>query len=264
MAAGFPVFRARDLLSSSESNFRNHSCQMTDTLPVTLANLHQDAKTAGDLVETFRAYVKLLNAAYKALERAREETRLAERHVNVLRVDYDFFTRHKARVEVAFRALRETYRNPSKALRIIDELCGSYPPQYVYEVCQLGSYRLGVPHGWNMLGVRSAPRIDADQNYVEAVIPALAQVLPDHAAYLGLRVNDIESEFDDAVSSSSRKRAAQAAIEAALPGWGEELSACSIALKPSEIDRLSNSEREVRRRLMPKPVVKVQDEETEA
>ena len=234
---------------------------MSDNLPVTLTNLHQDAKTASDRIETFRAYVKLLNAAYKALEKATEEARLAERHVNALRVDYDFFMRHKARVEVAFKALRDTYRNPAKALRAIDDLSANYPAQYVYEVCQLGSYRLGVPHGWNMLGVRSAARIEADQNYVDEAIPAVAQMLPDHAAYLELRSNDIEQEFEDALASSIRKRATKAAIAEALPKWNEELSACSLALKTSEIGRLTNGEREVRRRLMPKSTTEEQDQD---
>ncbi len=224
---------------------------MTDTLPADLASLHQNAKTASDRIDTFRAYVKLLNAAYKALEKSREEVRLAERRVNALRVDHAFFTRHRARVEVAFRALRETYRNPAKALKVIDDLCGAYPAQYVFDVCQLGSYRLGTPLGWNLLGVRSASRIDADQNYVEAAIPALAQMLPDHAAYLALRASDIEAEFENAAADSNEKRAVQAAIEAALPRWREELLACSSSLKPSEVARLSASECEVRERLAP-------------
>ena len=228
---------------------------MSTSLPVTLANLHEDAKTAADRVETFRAYVKLLNTAYRALEKAREEARLADRHLNALRVDHTFFQRHKARVEVAFKALRETYRNPAKALRMIDELTGCYPPQYVFEVCQLGSYRLGTPLGWNVLGVRSTERIEADQNYLDAVIPAIAQILPDHAGYLDLRAKDIEQEFEDALASANRKRAVQAAIEAAVPGWSEELAAFSLALTPGEVDRLSNGEREVRRRLLPKPKV---------
>lgn len=234
---------------------------MSDKLPVTLANLHQDAKTAGARIETFRAYVKLLNVAYKALEKARDEARLAERHVNSLRIDHTFFARHKARVETAFRALRETYRNPAKALRLVDDLCANYPAQYVYEVCQLGSYRFGTPHGWNLVGVRSASRIDADQNYVDEVIPALAQMLPDHAAYLQLRTKDIEAEFDDAVADLNHKRAAQAAIETAVPQWNEELQACSLSLTQAEIDRLSSSEREVRRRLMPRQAV--EEPETE-
>lgn len=226
---------------------------MSEHLPVTLANLHDDAKKAGDRIETFRAYVKLLNAAYRALEKSRDETRLAERHVNALRIDHTFFQRHKARVETVFRALRDTYRNPAKALRTIDELAGGYPAQYVYEVCQLGSYRLGVAHGWNLLGVRSIARIEADQNYLAVAIPALAQMLPDHAAYLELRGKDVEREFEDAVADSNRKRSVQAAIEAAVPGWSEELSACAVSLTASQVDRLTNGEREVRRRLLPKP-----------
>lgn len=226
---------------------------MTDTLPVTLADLHEGAKNAGDRIATFRAYVKLLNTAYNALEIAREAARLAERHVNSLRIDHIFFQRHKARVEVAFKALRDTYRSPAKALRTIDELCSSYPAQYVYEVCQLGSYRLGTPHGWNVLGVRSATRVEADQNYADMAIPALGQMLPDHAAYLEMRAKDVEAEFEETVADSSRKRAVQAAIETVLPTWSDELAACALSLTPPEIARLSNGEREVLRRLVPQP-----------
>ena len=134
---------------------------MSDHLPVTLSNIHEDAKKAGDRLTTFRSYVKLLNNAYKALEKAREETRLAERHLNGLKVDHAFFLRQKARVEVVFRALRDTYRNPAKALRTVDELAANYPAQYVFEVCQLGTYRLGTPLGWSFFGMHSATRTEA-------------------------------------------------------------------------------------------------------
>ena len=226
---------------------------MTDNLPVPLADLHQDAKMASGRLETFRAYVKLLNIAYKVLERAREDSRQADRHLNGMRVDHAFFQRHKVRVEQVFRALRDTYRNPAKALRMIDDLSANYPVQYVFEVCHLGSYRFGTPHGWNVLGVRSTDRVDADHNYVEAVIPALSQVLPDHAAYLELRAKDIEKLFEEALADANGKRAVQAAIEAALPKWGEELAACSRSLTATEVGRLSDGEREVRQRLTPQP-----------
>lgn len=233
---------------------------MSEHLPVTLANLHGDAKRSDDRVETFRAYVRLLNQAYKALEKARDEARLADRHLAELRTDHTFFLRHKARVEVAFKALIDTYRNPTRAMRVVDELAGSYPAQYVYEVCQLGSYRLGTPLGWNVLGVRSASRIEADQNYLDVVIPALAQMLPEQSGYLELRNKDIEAMFEDALADANRKRAVQAAIEAAVPGWSEELAACALSLTPGQVDRLSNGEREVRRRLMPQPKAEAKTE----
>ena len=137
---------------------------MSDNLPVTLAELHRDATTASDRVETFRAYVKLLNHAYKALEKARGEAETADRRLAELRVDHTFFLRHRARVEMTFRTLIDTYRNPTKAMRTLEDLVASYPVQYVFEVCQLGSYRLGAPLGWNVMGVRSASRLDADRN----------------------------------------------------------------------------------------------------
>ncbi len=228
---------------------------MSEALPASLADLHDDAKRAGDRTATFRAYVKLLNASYKALEKAREEARLADRHLNGLRVDHTFFQRHKARVETAFRLLRETYRSPTKALRTIDELAANYPVQYVHDVCQLGSYRLGAPLGWNVLGIRSADRVEADQNYIDAVIPALVEILPEHAAYLDLRSKDVEQQFDDALTDANRKRAVQAAIEMVVPTWNDELAACSLSLTDAEVAGLSEGEREVRRRLMPVPKV---------
>jgi hypothetical protein len=228
---------------------------MSEALPAALSELHEAAKAAGDRTTTFRAYVKLLNAAYKALEKAREEARLADRHLNGLRVDHSFFQRHKGRVEAAFRLLRETYRNPAKALRTIDELAANYPVQYVYDVCQLGSYRLGAPLGWNVLGIRSAERIDAEQNYVDAVIPSLVELLPDHAAYLELRSKDIEQQFEEALSDANRKRAIHAAIETVVPTWNDELAACALSLTDAQVAGLSESEREVRRRLLPVPKV---------
>lgn len=210
---------------------------MSDHLPVTLSNLHEDAKKAGDRITTFRSYVKLLNHAYKALEKARDETRLAERHLNGLKVDHAFFLRHKARVEVVFRALRETYRNPAKALRTVDELAANYPAQYVFEVCQLGTYRLGAPLGWSFFAARSATRVEAERAYAEVAIPALAQMLPDHAAYLGMRSKDVEQDYDAALADLTHKRSTQAAIETSVPTWSQELLALSMALTTAEVDK---------------------------
>src|SRR3546814_20787830 len=77
-------------------------------------------------------------------------------------------------------------------MRTIEELIANYPVRYAFEVCQLGSYRLGTPLGWNVMGVRSASRLDADRNYAEVVIPAPAQILPEHSGYLALRARRSE------------------------------------------------------------------------
>src|SRR3546814_1135811 len=63
---------------ATERPNRGYSRRMSDHLPVTLAALHRDATTASDRVEMFRTYVKLLNHAYKALEKARSEEHTSE------------------------------------------------------------------------------------------------------------------------------------------------------------------------------------------
>ena len=115
--------------------------------------------------------------------------------------------------------------------------------------------RLGAPLCWNVLGIRSAERIDAEQNYVAAVIPSLVELLPDHAAYLELRSKDIEQQFEEVLSDANLKRAIHAAIETVVPTWNDELAACALSLTDAQVAGLSESEREVRRRLLPVPKV---------
>lgn len=224
---------------------------MSEHLPAKLNSLHADAKKAKDRIETFRAYVKLLNAGYRVLEKAKEEARKADREVHDLLLEFTFFQRHKAKVETAFKALRDTYASPARALRMIDDLCANYPAQYVYEVCHLGAYRFGGRLGWAFLGLRSASRVAAEQNYADVVIPALAQMLPEHADYLELRSKDVEQLYEAALADTNRKHAVKAAIEAALPTWSEEMTACARTLTNAEQNKLSSNEREVRRRLIP-------------
>lgn len=232
---------------------------MSDALPKTLRNLAEDARKGGDGVLVFRSYVKLMNAGYKSLEKSRDSVRLADRHVKRISIDHDFFKRHQAKVDVLFRALREVYRNPAKALRTIDELTRAYPAQYVFEVCQLGSYRIGNPVGWNLFGFRSLTRIDADQMYADQVIPALAAMLSDHADYLALRKSDIETQYEEAAADLAQKRSVLAAIEGSIPKWSEEMKACAIALKPKEVEALKPRERDVRLRLLPQSNQQVSD-----
>src|SRR3546814_20433626 len=105
-------------------------------MPVTLADLHRDATRASDRVEMFRTYVKLLNHAYKALEKARKEAENADRRLGELRVDHTFFLRHRARVETAFRTLIDTYRNPTTARRPPEHPIAHYTVRSAFEVGQ--------------------------------------------------------------------------------------------------------------------------------
>ncbi|NQW08842.1 MAG: hypothetical protein HQ481_03015 [Alphaproteobacteria bacterium] len=223
---------------------------MSSNLPDTLKTKYDNAKKAADRLVRYRLYVKLISLGYKKLEEIKKTERAAEKAVARLSTDHDFFLRHQDKVNALFRAMRETYSNPTKTLRALDDLCRHYPAQYVFEVCQLGSYRLGSPMGWAVLGFRSISRNDADGNYVEAILPMLAQMLRDHRDYLDLRQSDIAARFEDTAADVAAIRREKAAIEGGLPTWTQEMTSCAADMSKDDVVQLSPEEAEVRRRLV--------------
>lgn len=215
---------------------------MSSNLPENIEKLLKLLSKADGNVGQFRAYVKLLDRSYKTINSLGAELRKQERNYNKMKTDLAFFMRHRDKVDVLLRALRETYSNSSKALRTLEELAQAYPPQYVFDVCQLGSYRLGAVMGWSFLNMKSLTRMEADVNYVEAVLPAIAAVLPDHRDYLALRAAGIEKEIETELEKLKEMQRAKAAVEAALLKWSEEMTALGHALRPAEREKLNFQE----------------------
>lgn len=223
---------------------------MSDNLPEKLQEQLKLVTKAEDRLSQFRAYVKLLDRGYKSLEKLGTALRKQERNYEKLKSDLAFFSRHRMKVDVLIRAMRETYSNSTKALRALEELAQHYPPHYVFEVCQLGSYRLGGVQGWAFLNIRSVARMDADTNYEQAVLPAIAQVLPDHRDYLELRAAGIEEQIGAELEKLNEMRRAKVEIEGSLPKWTEQMTALAAAMKPAETDRLNAQELAVYERLV--------------
>lgn len=224
--------------------------QMSSNLPDALNTKHENAKKAADRLARYRLFVILINQGYKKLEEIKKSERKADKEVSRLSADHDFFLRHQDKMNALFRTMRETYSNPAKVLRGLDDLCRHYPAQYVFEVCQLGSYRLGSPMGWSFLGFRSLSRNDADANYAEVVIPLLSKILSDHRDYLDLRQSDIATRYDAAVAEVATIRREKAAVEAGLPTWTQEMTSCAADMSEDEVAQLTPEEAEVRRRIV--------------
>lgn len=222
---------------------------MASTLPNNLEKLLKEATKGVDAVEAFRSYVKLLDAGYKSAEKLGSEIRKQERNYNRLKEDHAFFSRHRAKVDVLLRAMRETFVNSTKALRTLEELAQNYPAQYVFDVCNLGSYRLGSVQGWSFLSIQSASRTDADQNYANAVIPAIAQVLPNHRDYVELRNSGIEERIQSEFDKLNEMRRVKAEIDNNLPKWSDAMKALADEMKPADIERLNAQERTVQEKL---------------
>ena len=223
---------------------------MSEHLPESIEKLHKSISGALDKVDQFRGFVKLLDASYKEIETSGKQLVKQERKYQKLKEDHAFFARHRNKVDVLFRAMRETYSNPAKALRHIDELARNYPAQYVFEVAHLGSWRLGSVQGWAFLNLKSVARVEADRNYTEAVLPALGNALPDHKDYLDLRSEGIEERLEAELDKMNDLRRSTAAVQAGMTKWTEEMTALAAALSKEEVGRLNSQEAEVCRRLV--------------
>jgi hypothetical protein len=229
---------------------------MASNLPKNIEQLLKEATKGVDRVESFRAYVKLLDTSYKTGEKLGGELRKQERNYSKLKEDKTFFDRHRAKVDILIKAMRDTYTNSTKALRTLEELAQHYPAQYVFDVCNLGSYRLGAVQGWAILGIQSASRIEADQNYVNAVIPAIAQVLPNHRDYVELRNAGIEERIQTELDKLNEMRRVKAEIDTGLPKWSEAMKALAEEMKSDDLALLNQQEREVQEKLMAGTVFK--------
>lgn len=223
---------------------------MSEHLPANLTDLHKAAVQAQDRVGTFRNYVALLNRGYKATEKAGKTLRTLERELAKVREDHNFVQRHAHKVDAALVAMRTCYSNPNKVMRGLEEMLASYPVEYVYEVCRLGIWRLGKPIGWSLLWMQSPERVAAAAIYEQSVLPALAQMLPDHLDYVTLRRNKIDDLMEEAQRKVSDQRKVVAGIAANMPKWTEEMKSAAHALKPVDIALLSGEEMEVHTQLL--------------
>jgi hypothetical protein len=222
---------------------------MTSNLPKNIEQLLKAASKDADRVEAFRAYVKLLDSSYKTAEKLGAELRKQERNYNKLKEDHAFFAHHRAKVDAMVRAMRDTYVNSTKALRTLEELAQHYPAQYVFEVCNLGSYRLGTVQGWAFLNLQSASRIEANQNYTQVVIPAIAQVLPNHRDYIELRNGGIEEQIQSELDKLNEMRRVKVEIDTNLPKWSDAMKALACEMKAEDLGLLTPQERTVQEKL---------------
>ena len=223
---------------------------MSDLVPAALTDLHGKAVAASDRIDTFRAYTNLIAHGHKALDRVRRKVKTLDGETRRLTDDHTFFQRHEAKIEALHHALRQCYAHPNKVLRTLDDMVAAYPVEYVFEVCKLGVWRLGTPAGWSFLWMISPERQSAAAMYESEVLPMIGQVLPDHRDFMALRRSNIAEQFEQASKVAASQRQSLAAIEGAMPKWTEEMKGAAHALKQSEVDRLTQEEREVRRQLL--------------
>lgn len=229
----------------------NDTVANTGGLPKEIRAMQDRAMKSADLVERLRAFSTLISASNGLVSRIKRVTREHEKNLKQVEAEIEFLARHKAKEDAAFRALRNTYSAPEKALETFNDLCRTYAPEYVMEVVKLGSYRLGAAIGMNLLGMRMAGRDEADVNYERAVIPALGNIVEDQRAYLELKNTSLQSEHEEVLKFVSTIADQRLALEAAVREYERERKDAAVSMQPDDIRRLDADEFKTRLALLP-------------
>jgi hypothetical protein len=223
----------------------------TSGLPKEIQAMQDHAMKTADFVERLRAFTTLISAANGLATRIKRITRDHEKNLKKVEAELEFLARHKAKEDMAFRALRGTYSAPEKALETFNGLCRTYSPDYVMEVVRLGSSRIGAVVGMNLLGMRMAGRDEADVNFERAVVPALANIAEDQRGYLDLKDTNLETEHDEVLKFVSTITHQRLALEAAVREYERERKESAISMQPDDIKRLDVDGFNLRLSLLP-------------
>ena len=229
----------------------NDTVANTSELPKELVVMQDRARNSGDLVDRLRSFSTLIAAANGLITRIKRITREHEKNLKQVEAEIEFLARHKAKEDLAFRTLRNTYSAPEKALETFNTLCRTYAPDYVMEVVKLGSYRLGAAIGMNLRGMRMEGRNEADVNYEKAVIPALANIVADQRAYLELKGTSLQDEHEEVPKFVSTIADQRLALEAAVREYERERKDAAISMEARDIKRLDTDEFKLRLALLP-------------
>ncbi len=220
-------------------------------LPDSIVEAARETKAMKDMITRFRAFGVLVDMVL--MEIARTDKVLKEQRK--LRQEYEaemtFLNRHSFKLDAVYRVLAGTYSSPRKAMTVVNDLCRSYPPEYVMEVVRLGSYRLGNPLGMNLLGIKSQSRVDADEHYERSVVPALMEVLPDQRIYLELKQRSIESQHERSVAQVTELTSRRFALEGAAKEYEKEQRIMAASMQPEDIEKLDDEEKGMRIMLLP-------------
>lgn len=239
------------MADTHDANDKNNTVANTGGLPKEIKAMQDRAMASGDMVERLRGFSTLISAANGLVTRIKRVTRDHEKNLKQVEAEIEFLARHKAKEDMAFRALRGTYGSPEKVLDTFNELCRTYAPEYVMEVVKLGSARIGTPIGMNLLGMRMAGRDEADVNYERAVVPALANLVEDQRGYLDLKGTSLQSEHETVLKFVSTIADQLLALEAAVREYERERKEAAVSMQPDDIKRLDADEFKIRLALLP-------------
>jgi hypothetical protein len=220
-------------------------------LPEDVIATERKARSAPTPLRKFRAYSELRYVAQLALHKLAKKAKEYETALRGVEEEMNFISRHKAKEDIAFRALRGSFSRPERAMATFNDLVRTYPPEYVTTVLQLGAARLATPFGMNLLGMKSASRQAAEDNFDVHVVPALNNILEDQREYLRMLDQRLERLHEQALKAFTYLQDQKSGMEGVLRGYEEEHRTSAMEMAREEADKLDIEEAAMRLSLLP-------------
>ncbi|MBT6139874.1 MAG: hypothetical protein HOH65_20550 [Rhodospirillaceae bacterium] len=194
----------------------------------------------------FRTYWGLVRGMRSALKTIDLELEASKERLRALEEDAAFVKRHRAKLDVCYRALRGTYAAPDRAMAAFNLLCRNISAEAAVQEIGLGSHRLGTALGRTFFGIRSQARKDAEANYASNVVTALSSIIKDQGAYLEMLAKNVESEEATAQHDVAAARAELQGLETAQERYEREMRMAARAIGEDQARQLGPEEEDYR------------------
>ena len=194
----------------------------------------------------FRTYWGLVRGMRSALKTIDLELEASKERLRALEEDAAFVKRHRAKLDVCYRALRGTYAAPDRAMAAFNLLCRNIRAEAAVQEIGLGSHRLGTALGRTFFGIRSQARKDAEANYASNVVTALSSIIKDQGAYLEMLAKNVESEEATAQHDVAAARAELQGLETAQERYEREMRMAARAIGEDQARQLGPEEEDYR------------------
>lgn len=194
----------------------------------------------------FRTYWGLVRGMRSALKTIDLELESSKERLRALEEDAAFVKRHRAKLDICYRALRGTYAAPDRAMAAFNLLCRNISAEAAVQEIGLGSHRLGTALGRTFFGIRSQARKDAEANYASNVVIALSSIINDQGAYLEMLAKNVESEEATAQHDVAAARAELQGLETAQERYEREMRMAARAIGEDQARQLGPEEEDYR------------------
>ena len=174
---------------------------------------YDKSKSAKDPVVRFRSLVDLQGRLRELKDEIDNNRKKRDATLRELKDELVFYNRHNTKVAQLRNAMLKVYRNPEKAFRAFEALLGYYPVPDVMVRIEDNPFELGSLHGVDIVFMKSPPRDQAVKNYGDLVMPAIKNVIEDHAYFVRAQTTNWSKKIEEAQEEANEATRLSGEIE---------------------------------------------------